>query len=499
MTGGETTTEWLEIVPRQAPAAVSVETLAGPGIEDAAAVFPLIARRIAREDPSPFWLDSGLDVGGQGRFSFLGGAPAGVFRSRNGQNELGWQSRRAAWRGDPFAAVRRILARRPAAAPPGAPPFIGGAVGVFGYDLRYHVERLPHLGRDDLGLPDCVLGFYDTFLALDHAMGQILLCSSDPGGEVAQRYRKLVSRWGRDPSSLPSPRSGERESPYGLTANFTRPAYLEAVRRALDAIAAGDIYQVNLSQRFSTPYEGDSLALYERLRQQSPSPFAAYLDLGDAVVLSASPERFLRIVGCDVETRPIKGTRPRGATPEEDRRLAEELLASVKDRAELVMIVDLERNDLGRVCEYGSVQVPELVRLEAHPTVFHLVATVTGRLRPGLTPVDALRACFPGGSITGAPKIRAMEIIEELEPTHRGFYTGSIGYLGWDGRADLNIAIRTIVLTGDVAHFQVGGGIVADSDPAAEYEETLHKGRALMRALEGDITAPDFRRCTLSE
>jgi aminodeoxychorismate synthase component I len=251
----------------------------------------------------------------------------------------------------------------------------------------------------------------------------------------------------------------------------------------LEYIAAGDIYQVNLSQRFSAPYGGEAMALYERLRRQSPAPFAAYLDLGEAVVLSASPERFLRVAGRELETRPIKGTRPRGGTPEEDRRLAAELLASPKDRAELVMIVDLERNDLGRVSEYGSVHVPELVRLEAHPTVFHLVATVRGRLRPELSAVDALRACFPGGSITGAPKIRAMQIIEELEPTHRGFYTGAIGYLGWDGCADLNIAIRTIVLIDRHAHFQVGGGIVADSDPCAEYEETLHKGRALMRAL----------------
>jgi para-aminobenzoate synthetase component 1 len=476
--------EWRDLLPARPRAEAHVETLAVLSPDEAAVTIPAIARELARTEAHAFWLDSGLDVSGQGRYSFLGSAPAGLFRSRDGQNSMEWQGRRASWPGDPFAAVRQLWERRPMVAPAGAPPFVGGAVGVFGYDLRYHVERLPRLGRDDLALPDCALAFYDTVLAYEHASGRLLLCAADPGDEVACRYRTLgagcgVSGIDRTPPSTPdTPHPTPR-----LQSTFSRPDYLRAVGRVLEYIAAGDIYQVNLSQRFSVPYAGDPMALYERLRRQSPAPFAAYLDLGDAVILSASPERFLRVAGREVETRPIKGTRPRGGTAEEDERLAAELLSSAKDRAELVMIVDLERNDLGKVCDYGTVRVSELARLEAHPTVFHLVATVTGRLRPGVTAVDALRACFPGGSITGAPKIRAMQIIEELEPTHRGFYTGSIGYLGWDGRADLNIAIRTILLKDGMAHFQVGGGIVADSDPDSEYEETLHKGRALMRAL----------------
>lgn len=475
-------------IPKRAPTAAIVERL-GPPLkcrEEAGALLLALARALALEGSLPFWLDSGLDIAGQGRFSFLGDRPLGWLRCRREEIELWWEGRHKSWRGNPFEVAARILAQRPVLAPDGAPPFVGGAVGAFGYELRCHVERLPCRSCDDLGLPDLLLGFYDTFLAFDHRAGQLLLCTTEPDGQEAQRYRTLAEGWRRGAPPLNGRRSGAEcytVSSFPLRANFTRPAYLRAVRRVLEYIAAGDCYQVNLSQRFSAPHLASPFALYERLRQQTPAPFAAYLDWGDLAILSASPERFLRIAGRQVQTRPIKGTRPRGRTPAEDERLAAELLASEKDRAELVMIVDLERNDLGRVCDYGSVRVPELMRLEAHPTVFHLVSTVTGQLRPEVGPVECLRACFPGGSITGAPKIRAMEIIEELEPTHRGFYTGAIGYLGWDGHADLNIAIRTLIVAGGEAHFQVGGGIVADSDPDAEYEETLHKGRALMRAL----------------
>jgi para-aminobenzoate synthetase component 1 len=256
------------------------------------------------------------------------------------------------------------------------------------------------------------------------------------------------------------------------------------VRRTIDYIAAGDIFQANISQRLSSEIATSPWTLYRRLRAINPAPFAAYLDCGDPIIVSASPERFLRVTGRRVETRPIKGTRPRGRTPFDDRRLASELLASAKDRAEHVMIVDLERNDLGRVCKYGSVRVSELAALETYATVFHLTSTVNGRLLPGKTPVDLLRASFPGGSITGAPKVRAMEIIDELEPTTRGVYTGGIGYLSFTGDVDLNIVIRTFVITGGRAYFQVGGGIVADSDPEAEYQETLDKAKALIEALE---------------
>jgi aminodeoxychorismate synthase component I len=267
------------------------------------------------------------------------------------------------------------------------------------------------------------------------------------------------------------------------------------VRRAIAYIRAGDIFQVNLSQRFCAPWPWDPWLLYRRLRRANPAPFAAFLDGGRWAVVSASPERFLQVDPRTrrVETRPIKGTRPRGRTPEEDARYAEMLLQSEKDLAELVMIVDLARNDLGRVCAYGTVSVPELRRLEAYPTVWHTVAVVEGRLRPGVGPAELLRATFPGGSITGAPKVRAMEIIEELEPVRRGVYTGAIGWLGWDGALDLSIAIRTFVVTGGEAYFHAGGGIVADSDPAAEYEETLAKALGLVRALGEGVEIPAVR------
>jgi para-aminobenzoate synthetase component 1 len=282
-------------------------------------------------------------------------------------------------------------------------------------------------------------------------------------------------------------------------SNFTKVEYLDRVRRVREYIAAGDVYQINLTQRFSARFTGDRYALYRRLRAASPAAFAAYLNAGDFQVLSSSPESFLRLAGRELETRPIKGTRRRGATPEADARQREELLASAKDRAELLMIVDLERNDLGRVCEPGSVQVDELHRLETHPTVHHLVATVRGRLRPECDALDAVRAAFPGGSITGAPKIRAMQIIDELETVRRHVYTGAIGWLGFDGNCDLNIAIRTILCHAGRAHYHAGGGVVWDSEPEAEFQETLDKGRAMREALLGpaSVAAPAFQRYAL--
>jgi para-aminobenzoate synthetase component 1 len=266
-------------------------------------------------------------------------------------------------------------------------------------------------------------------------------------------------------------------------ANFDFAGYSAAIARIKAYIASGDVYQVNLTQRFAAPLPCPPYALYQRLRERSPAPFAAYLSFGPVQVVSSSPERFLTVRGRQVETRPIKGTRPRSADPAADARLAAELLASEKDRAELLMIVDLERNDLGRVCTYGSVQVEKLWQLESHPTVHHLVATVSGTLRPEVDVIDCVAACFPGGSITGAPKIRAMQIIDELEPHRRHVYTGAIGYLGFDGNADLNIAIRTLTCVGGQAYYHVGGGIVWDSNPSAEYQETLDKGRAMHEAL----------------
>jgi para-aminobenzoate synthetase component 1 len=268
-----------------------------------------------------------------------------------------------------------------------------------------------------------------------------------------------------------------------MKSNFSKKEYCRAVEKVRDYIAAGDIYQANLSQRFSVGFEGSAWSLYKKLRRINPAPFAAFLNFPEVKVLSDSPERFLKITGRNVETRPMKGTRPRGRDKIEDWKLKTELENSVKDRAENLMIVDLERNDLGKVCEYGSVKVSELEVVETYPTVFQMVSTVNGKLKTNVSQIGCLKACFPGGSITGAPKVRAMEIIDELEPTRRNIYTGAIGYLGFDGEMDLNIAIRTIIVKDNKAFFQVGGGVVIDSKPELEYQETLDKAKALMKAL----------------
>ena len=292
-------------------------------------------------------------------------------------------------------------------------------------------------------------------------------------------------------SLSPKKRLGESEiqSPGGngelvLNSNFTSEAYIGTVDRVRKYIAAGDVFQVNLSQRFETKLTISPYELYQRLRKVNPAPFASYLNFDGITIVSASPERFLKVQGDLVETRPIKGTRPRGKDPVEDERLAHELVHSIKDRAENIMIVDLERSDLGRVCRYGTVKVTELAILETFPTVFHLTSTIVGRLRQEATSIDLLKATFPGGSITGAPKVRAMEIIDELEPTRRSVYTGSIGYLGFNGDLDINIVIRTCLIKNGKAYFQVGGGIVYDSDPEGEYLETLDKARGLIQALQ---------------
>ena len=436
------------------------------------------------DEREPFLLDGGRDFGGQGRYSFAGCNPFASLRSKNGVLSLRQAARERTWQGDPFHAVRALLRPYERERVEAPVPFCGGAVGFFSYDLCHHVERLPRTALDDLRFPDLALGLYDSIVAWDNQQGRAWVCALDlperpSAQERAEALRDLVS--GRHLAV------GEPVGPCGddLRSNFTRAEYVAAVARAREYIAAGDIFQVNLSQRFSVRLHVHPWQLYLRSRRINPAPFAAYLGFADGVVASASPERFLRVNDRQVETRPIKGTRPRGATPDEDARLAEELLTSEKDRAELVMIVDLERNDLGRVCSYGTVRVPELLRLESYATVHHLVSTVVGRLHEGRDVMDLLRATFPGGSITGAPKVRSMEIIDELEPTQRAVYTGSVGWIGFEGDMDLNIVIRTFLIKDGWAHWQVGGGIVADSEPEAEYEETLAKGVALRRAVEG--------------
>jgi para-aminobenzoate synthetase component 1 len=438
----------------------------------------------------PALLEGGPGFGEAGRWSVYTAMPRLVFRA----DERGWGTtvgvaESPVVAGDPLAELGRIihrfgLAGADEAPDPDDPPFQGGLIGFFGYDLAPRLERLPRKAPRDSRLPDIRFGLYDWAVAVDHATGLARLGVYDLTGEGglsarADRLRRTLER-----AAVPAPSRSRIESP--PTSNFTRAEYLEAVGRALEYIRAGDIFQVNLSQRFTATGRVDPLDLYLRLRAASPAPFAAFLRDGPLAVVSASPEWFYQTRGDRVVTRPIKGTRPRGATPEEDRRLADELASSAKDRAELTMIVDLERNDLGRVCRYGTVRVVEPLAVESFAQVHHLVATVEGRLRPEAGPIDVVRAMFPGGSITGAPKIRAMQIIDELEPTRRGLYTGAVGYFGRGGASAFNIAIRTMTVEGDRVVYQVGGGIVADSDPEAEYEETLHKGRGLRAVLEGE-------------
>jgi para-aminobenzoate synthetase component 1 len=457
-----------------------------------------LAREIAYDDPlrlfAPFadepyamLLDSAAPGLGQGRHAFICVSPFQVLESKDGAIACGGRR----WAGDPFAALRDELARFAQPALPGLPPLQGGAVGYFGYELARHLERLPVAALDDGGLPDLVLGFYDCAVAFDHPARRAWIVSSGhpaPAGparraRAAARLAALAERLDAAPAVLPEP--ARPRAATEIASNFTADRYRAAVQRVIDYILAGDIFQANLSQRFLArlPEGVSEWDLYRRLRRRNPAAFAAFLRLPGAAIASASPERFLRLAGDAVETWPIKGTRPRGRSEAEDRALAAELQDSAKDRAENVMIVDLLRNDLSRVCRDGSIEVPSLCRLETLPTVLHLVSTVTGRLRPGMGAVDLLAACFPGGSITGAPKIRAMEIIAELEPTRRGPYCGAIGYLGFDGAMDSSIVIRTFAIRDRIARFQAGGGIVADSDPDQEYEETLAKARALIDAL----------------
>lgn len=435
-----------------------------------------------------------MDTDKLGRYSFIGGDPFLVLSSRGSEITLTRGTEESSLSGNPFDVVSHLLEVYRLDSCSAPVPFIGGAVGYFSYDLCHFIERLPDTAVDDLQLPECYLGFYDLVLAFDHLLGKTYLISTGfPELKEAERMERAARRLNEVKDELinaPKPGASAPFIPVSapakqvtLKGGFTHKEYADAVEKARQYIIAGDIFEVNLSQRFEaelsiTPYE-----LYRRLRQINPAPFACYLGFDEVSVVSASPERFIRVRGDRVETRPIKGTRPRGKTPEEDKALADDLVGSAKDRAENIMIVDIERNDLGRVCRFGTVKVTELAILEVFPTVFHLTSTVVGRLKEGKSCIDLLKAAFPGGSITGAPKIRSMEIIDELEPTRRSVYTGNIGYLSFNGDVDLNIAIRTFLVKGSRAYFQVGGAVVYDSDPEAEYQETLVKGRALISAL----------------
>ena len=460
-----------------------MQSTSSPIIKKAPYSSPLSVLESLKHQPYCFLLESSLEDPERGRFSFIGSDPFLTLKSLNNRVEVsGDESYETDL--DPFEVVRNCLNKFSFQFECDL-PFIGGAVGYFGYDLRRFVEKLPNRNSNDLKTPDLVLNFYDSAIIFDHMQKQCMI-SIIPGLRIKTDRpdfeQTLANIRNNDNSSIP-----EQEEDAQLHSPFTKESYAATVRKIKDYISAGDIFQVNLSQRFETPLKIEPLQLYARLRRINPAPFSAYMDLGEFQIISSSPERFLKIRKGTVETRPIKGTRRRGRNPQEDACLANELATSEKDRAENLMIVDLLRNDLGKVCEFGSIEVRALCELETHPSVFHLVSTVTGKIKSRVQCIDVLKACFPGGSITGAPKIRAMEIIDELEPKSRGVYTGSIGYIGFNGNMDTNIVIRTIILKDGKAYFHVGGGIVADSDPDSEYAETLDKARALIQALTGNI------------
>ena len=459
---------------------------------------------LVKDNPYSFFLDSGMDPRRLGRYSFLGSEPFLVISSRGSEITLVRGQEHEVQHANPFDAIGKLLEIYKLDPCPVPVPFLGGGVGYFSYDLCHFIERLSSTAIDDLKLPESSFAFYDAIMAFDHLNGRTYLVATGfPETEEGQRLRRARLRleemkdWLHTVSlsqeiSLPrKERLGEEEFQLIqenrrvlLQSNFTREDYIKAVDKVREYIAAGDVFQVNLSQRFVADLKIPSYELYKRLRTVNPAPFASYLNFPGVAIVSASPERFLKVRDDLVETRPIKGTRPRDRDPVADRRLAQELIRSAKDRAENIMIVDLERNDLGRVCHYNTIKVTELAIRETFPTVFHLTSTIVGRLRRGKNNIDLLKATFPGGSITGAPKVRAMEIIDELEPTKRSVYTGSIGYLSFNANIDINIVIRTFLIKEGKAYFQVGGGIIYDSDSEAEYMETLDKAKALIQALQ---------------
>ena len=447
-----------------------------------------------------FLLESAEAAERFGRYSFLGFDPKRTLSYRRGTyTVVDADGVRELPAKDPFRGLAAIVGRKSVAPLPHLPAFVGGAVGYFAYDAVRYLERLPEAPPDDLGVPEAYFAITDTLVVFDHLRHKVLVISlvdasrlRDVQGEgFAAAYRRAADDIRRVAERLAAPLErgrGLSSGPLGrleISSNFTRGAYEAAVERAKEYIRAGDAFQIVPSQRFAAEVgDLDPLLLYRGLRTVNPSPYMTYLKFGDLALVGASPEPLVRVEGRRVMTRPIAGTRRRGESPEEDAALAGELLADAKERAEHVMLVDLGRNDLGRVCEVGSVEVTSFMEIERYSHVMHLVSTVEGNLRENLTALDALAAAFPAGTVSGAPKVRAMEIIDELEPTRRGPYAGATGYYGVDGRLDTCITLRTALLKGGRAYFQAGGGVVADSVPKLEYEETRNKARAMERALE---------------
>ena len=456
-------------------------------------------RRIVVPGRPSFLLESGKGPAAIGRYSFFGSDPYLIVSGKESRYRITDGDRTTVYHDDPYAAFCTLLRRSRLPRHANLPPFCGGAVGYFSYDLARRFERLTTLAYDDLTLPDLHFIFVDLHAAIDHTNHLFYLLFAPPLERLLGESREKLYREGCDRLAEVQARLSaqnvkcpdeSRDGRWQAIPNQSAEQYQQHVRRCQEYIRAGDIYQANLSHRFTidsfdATFTEESAAanLYRRLREVNPSPFSAFLAFDECTLVSSSPERLVRLSDRRIETRPIAGTRPRGLTAFEDDRLADELLGNSKERAEHIMLVDLERNDLGRVCRYGTVRADEFMTIERYSHVSHIVSNITGELRDGLDGLDIMPALFPGGTITGAPKIRCMEIIEGLEPVRRGPYTGSLGYFSWSGEVDLNIIIRTFVLTRGRGYLQVGAGIVADSAPDREYQETLFKAEGLLKAL----------------
>ena len=447
---------------------------------------PVSAFLKLRADGPSFLLES-ADQGRVGRYSFIGWRPRTVLRWSLGDP------------GDPYAIAAQELARFDAAEVPGLPPFVGGAVGMFAYDLVRTVEPLGAPNPDPVGVPDLALMLTDVLVVFDHLKHTVtVIANVYAEDDVDASYRRAVEtiaevRWrlgGPIPHPARPPATGRR--PPEFHSNMTREHFEGMVSRIIEYVYAGDAFQVVPSQRWSAPVEIEAFSIYRGLRAVNPSPYMYFLDFGDFEIAGASPEPLITVSGRRVSTRPIAGTRPRGADPDSDRMMAAELLADEKERAEHVMLVDLGRNDLGRVCEYGSVAVESFMAVENYSHVMHIVSSVAGDLRPGVGALDALRSVLPAGTLSGAPKVRAMQIIDELEPVKRGGYGGAIGWVSYTGELDTCIHIRTVVVKDGVAHIQAGGGTVADARPDYEFRESEAKARAVREAIELAVAQPDW-------
>jgi anthranilate synthase component I len=457
--------------------------------------------RLAADQPECFMLESVEGGENVGRYTFIGIEPYRKLVSRGRSIEITEEGKTRQVEGDIFALWKEALEGHIPARIAGLPPFTAGAVGFFTYDVVRQIERLPDLTKDDLGMPDACLMFFDEVLAFDHVKKEILLIvTADVRKQRPQaayddalrRLNRLAKRLARP---LPAVKHRKVSGKLKIESKTRKKGFLKGVERAKEYIAAGDVFQVVLSQRFDVEPGVDPFSVYRALRIVNPSPYMYFLRFGlnttgggrrsePTHIVGSSPEMLVRVQGRRVEYRPIAGTRPRAASEEDDQRLEDELRNDEKERAEHVMLVDLGRNDVGRVSEYGSVKVKDLMFVERYSHVMHLVSSIEGRLRPDLSAVDAFRACFPAGTLSGAPKIRAMEIIEEMEPTRRGIYGGSVLYADFSGNLTSCIAIRTLLMQGKQGHIQAGAGIVADSIPESEYEESVNKARAVVRAIE---------------